>query len=91
MDQREEVKYRLASGTQVREEEFGLLFYTMNGPRLYFLASGKILGDSYFLGEKTLKDWLAEHPGLGPMAQHGLAGLSKALDRLSEKGVIIAC
>lgn len=91
MDQNNEVKYKLAPGTQVREEEFGLLFYTMNGPRLYFLASGRILGDRYFLGTKTLQGWLKDHAGVGPLAQHRLAGLKKALDRLSEKGVIVAC
>ena len=88
---RNEVKYKLAPGTQVREEEFGLLFYTMNGPRLYFLASGKILGDRYFLGKKTLQGWLEDHAGVGPLAQHRLAGLTEAMDRLAKKGVIIAC
>jgi putative mycofactocin binding protein MftB len=91
MDHKDEVKYKLAPGTQVREEEFGLLFYTMNGPRLYFLASGKILGDRYFLGEKTLKDWLENHAGVGPLAQHRLAVLTEAMDRLAKKGVILAC
>ena len=91
MDQKDEVKYRLAPGTQVREEDFGLLFYTMKGPRLFFLPSENLLGDRYFLGEKTLKGWLEDHTGIGPLAQHRLAGLKKALDRLSKKGVIVAC
>jgi putative mycofactocin binding protein MftB len=91
MDHKDEVKYKLAPGTQVREEEFGLLFYTMNGPRLYFLASGKNLGDRYFLGEMTLKDWLENHAGVGPLAQPRRAGLIEAMDRLAKKGIILAC
>jgi len=91
MDQKNEVKYKLAPGTQLREEAFGLLFYTMKGPRLFFLPCGDLLGDGYFLGEKTLKGWLGDHTGVGPLAQHRLAGLKKALDRLSKKGVIDAC
>jgi putative mycofactocin binding protein MftB len=91
MDQKNEVKYKLAPGTQVREEDFGLLFYTMNGPRLYFLASGNLLSDGYFLGEKTLKQWMANHPPHGTGNLTRLAGLTRALDLLAQKGVIFAC
>ena len=43
-----EKKYKLAPGTQVREEDFGLLFYTMSGPRLYFLNSGDLIQADFF-------------------------------------------
>ncbi|MDY7036296.1 MAG: mycofactocin biosynthesis chaperone MftB, partial [Thermodesulfobacteriota bacterium] len=50
-EEMKEPKYILAPGTQVREEDFGLLFYTMTGPRLYFLSSGTLLADSFFQGK----------------------------------------
>lgn len=40
--------YRLAAGTQVREEDFGLFFYTMKRPRLYFLSSGPLPDGIFF-------------------------------------------
>ena len=44
----EERRYKLAPGTQVREEDFGLLFYTMRGPRLFFLKCGRLLEPGFF-------------------------------------------
>ncbi len=83
-------RYRLAAGTQVREEEFGLLFYTMAGPRLYFLASGDLLEERFFGGEWTLAKWLAASPEPRSLSQGRVAGLKAGLDRLCEKGVIVA-
>jgi putative mycofactocin binding protein MftB len=85
-----EKRYKLTCGSQVREEDFGLLFYTMEGPRLYFLSSGELLGPSFFYGELTVAQWMQwkgeEHLLEGPMKS-----LKKALDRLRDKGVIIEC
>jgi putative mycofactocin binding protein MftB len=83
-------RYRLAPGTQVREEDFGLLFYTTAGPRLYFLASGDLLKERFFGGEWTLDAWLATGPKGAPLSQSRVAGLEAGLDRLREKGVIVA-
>lgn len=86
-----ESKYKLVSGTQVREESFGLLFYTMKGPRLHFLHSGRLLDSTFFQGRLTLEQWVAEHGR--PVAETGscLAALKGALNRLKEKGVILEC
>jgi putative mycofactocin binding protein MftB len=80
----------LAPGTQVRAEDFGLLFYTWVGPRLYFLASGDLLGERFFGGEWTLAEWLAAAPKRRSLARGRVAGLEAGLDRLCQKGVIVA-
>ena len=82
---------RLAQGTQVREEEFGLLFYTMAGPRLYFLSSGCLLGKDFFNGSLTLSAWLAKHEGRTRTESGKARSLEIQLKRLTEKGVLIEC
>ena len=49
---------RLSQYTEVRKEDFGLLFYTMTGPRLYFLSSGESLDPDFFEGRITLDQWV---------------------------------
>ena len=83
-------RYALASGTQVREEDFGLLFYTMKGPRLYFLASKKLLAPSFFDGKYTLDQWL-QNRITAPVPIDRLEGITNVLEQLSKKGVIIEC
>ncbi len=83
----EEKKYKLASGSQVREEDFGLLFYTMQGPRLYFLSCGSLLESAFFEGEKTLGQYLKGRRLSGPQC----FTLERSLDRLREKGVLLEC
>lgn len=78
-------KFRLAPGTQVREEDFGLLFYTMNGPRLFFLNSRGLLDEGFFSGLTTLADGLQG----GSFSEKEHLGLFQSLDRLREKGVIL--
>ncbi|UCD80785.1 MAG: mycofactocin biosynthesis chaperone MftB [Desulfobacterales bacterium] len=86
-----EVKYKLAPGAQVREEDFGLLFYNMHGPRLYFLASGSLLPEKFFEGRIPLDVWIDKiHPNSRNIAMR-VAGLKKSLKKLAEKGVIIEC
>lgn len=83
-------KYKLAPGTQVREEDFGLLFYTMSGPRLYFLGSGVLLGTDFFCGEQTLEQWLEDH-GQGEHIDKTVRSLERGLSGMIEKGVILEC
>jgi len=84
-------RYTLAAGTQVREEDFGLLFYQMNGPKLHFVASGNLLTEGFFRGEKTLEAWIDAVEGFpeknGPEAE----AIARALKQLKLKGVIIEC
>ena len=86
-----EVKYKIAPGAQVREEDFGLLFYSMHGPRLYFLASGNLLQEKFFQGRITLQTWMEKiHPRSQGSARR-IAGLKKSLRKLADNGVIIEC
>jgi putative mycofactocin binding protein MftB len=83
-----QVKYVLNTGTQVRRESFGLLFYTMAGPRLYFLPSGEILEESFFEGNHSLDDWISQKRTTEPVSRQKITSLEKALTQLKEKGVI---
>jgi putative mycofactocin binding protein MftB len=86
-----EVKYKLAPGAQVREEDFGLLFYNMHGPRLFFLASGNLLQEIFFQGRVPLQTWIDKiHPMSEDLTMRVVA-LQKSLNRLADKGVIIEC
>ena len=81
-------RYVLAPGTQVREEDFGLLFYTMKGPRLYFLSSGQVLNSSFFQGEVTIDEWIRLKKEEESVPQERISGIKKSLDQLRDKGVI---
>jgi putative mycofactocin binding protein MftB len=83
-------KYKLAPGTQVREEDFGLLFYTMAGPRLYFLASGHLLKENFFAGEITLAQWLSLRDDAAHSCER-ISALKAGINRLLVKGVILEC
>lgn len=83
-------KYKLARGSQVRQEDFGLLFYRMNGPRLYFLSSGDLIHPDFFKGELTLEEWLKESNS-NISGDSVLSELVKMLTSLAEKGVVIEC
>lgn len=91
MERQKDKKYTLASGTQVREEDFGLLFYTMAGPRLFFLNSGELLDRDFFNGDLTLEKWIRQNIGKGPVQRARIVGLKKSLNQLKERGVIIEC
>ncbi|MBN2233375.1 MAG: mycofactocin biosynthesis chaperone MftB [Deltaproteobacteria bacterium] len=84
-------RYLLAPGTQVREEDFGLLFYTMKGPRLYFIASGDLLDGSFFQGRHTLPEWARQKAGADPSSARRMEKVTGALCTLREKGVIREC
>jgi putative mycofactocin binding protein MftB len=83
-------KYKLAKGSQVREEDFGLLFYRMHGPRLYFLSSGDLISPDFFNGEMTLEEWLKGR-NRDLSGDSALSDLVKMLTSLVEKGVVIEC
>ena len=83
-------KYKLARGSQVREEDFGLLFYKMNGPRLYFISSGDSISPDFFNGDDTLEEWLKKN-SQSDIGEAGISELTKILTQLSEKGVIVEC
>ena len=84
-------KYTVAPGTQVRNEDFGLLFYTMKGPRLYFLSSGQLLESTFFKGDYSLEQWLQTQNEEGAFSQDHVREMKKTLDWLKEKGVILEC
>ncbi|MGE5842776.1 MAG: mycofactocin biosynthesis chaperone MftB [Deltaproteobacteria bacterium] len=81
----QEKKYKLTPGTQVREENFGLLFYTMQGPRLYFLTCGSLLESGFFKGDVGLGDWLKGRS----ISEVCELSLQTSLDRLTAKGVLL--
>ena len=83
----EEKKYSLASGAQVREEDFGLLFYTIQGPRLYFLTCGSLLESAFFEGKKTLSQHLKDRR----LSKYQSFSLEHSLDQLRGKGVLLEC
>ena len=85
---KKERKYKLAPGTQVREEVFGLLFYTMVGPRLYFLSSGELLDARFFEGELTLDQWIGRRYEGPSVPKSQTCKLKETLRQLQEKGVI---
>jgi putative mycofactocin binding protein MftB len=89
MKSKPETRYKLAPGSQVREENFGLLFYTMVGPRLYFLSCGGLLGSGFFNGELTLETWMRQSTGRDSIPEQLIRGLKDSLNQLREKGVII--
>ncbi len=82
-------KYVLAPGTQVREEDFGLLFYTRHGPRLFFLSSGDILETRFFQGKLTLEQWIKQQTERPSTTKARMSEINKTLVELREKGVIL--
>jgi len=84
-----ETRYKLAPGTQVREEDFGLLFYTMAGPRLFFISSGDLINSDFFQGRSTLGQWIGQRVGQNAVEMSSVSELRKGLSRLTKKGVIL--
>ncbi len=81
--------YVLAPGTQVREEDFGLLFYSMQGPRLHFVSLGNVLDSRFFIGKQTVAQWLDEKDLGKTLTSEHRSGLTNVLGLLRDKGVII--
>ena len=80
-------RYRLAPGTQVREEDFGLLFYTMKGPTLFFLKCGRILQPEFFGGEMSLTQW----EEMRSISEKERLEIKQTLASLKDRGVILEC
>ena len=91
MESEKEPKYVLSPGAQVREEDFGLLFYTMAGPRLFFLSAGELLTSRFFEGDHTLSQWIAKYTEQRSLSKARISELKKSLNQLKEKGVILEC
>jgi putative mycofactocin binding protein MftB len=91
METKPETRYKLARGSQVREEAFGLLFYTMAGPRLFFLSCGGLLDRDFFNGKLTLETWIRHNRGERAVPEALMLRLINSLRQLEEKGVIIEC
>lgn len=72
----------------MRKEDFGLLFYTMDGPRLYFVNSGEIIQTDFFEDGVPLEQWIRQHAGEDAVSTIAISELKKSLSQLSEKGVI---
>lgn len=88
---RSDIKYQLSFGTQVRQEDFGLLFYTMRGPRLYFLPLGAFLDPSFFTGDESLRQWAEQKNRETTVSGGYLEKIEKSLDQLVDKGVLLEC
>lgn len=91
MESRRESRFVLAPGTQVREEDFGLLFYTISGPRLFFLSCGNLLKEQFFSSGFSLEQWFKAQAKSEYVCKIDVSGLRKALDQLKERGVIVGC
>jgi putative mycofactocin binding protein MftB len=91
MKSKPEPRYKLAQGSQVREEDFGLLFYTRAGPRLYFLPCTGLLDRTFFSGELTLGTWIRHNKGCNVVPKASMHSLISVLHQLKEKGVIVEC
>ncbi len=75
----------------MREESFGLLFYTRFGPKLYFLPSGNLLRCDFFESDMTLAQWLESVRRFDEISTARARSLADALTELKDKGVIVEC
>jgi putative mycofactocin binding protein MftB len=75
--------YLVPDHVRVRQEDFGLLFYDTRSTRLTFVRSGDRLAPPAFTGTlRTLTMTTGAHPD---------AALSRVLEDLVEKGLLVAC
>ncbi len=81
--------YRLAEGVQVRNEVFGLLFYDVRGPRLYFVPSKNMITDEFFEGNQRVGDLLDRLCAEMPWPREWVHNqLGQILEKLERKGLI---
>jgi putative mycofactocin binding protein MftB len=70
---------KLHPACRVRQEEFGLLFYDLRGPRLLFAETGKLLAPEHFTSPRSRDDLPA---GLTTQQKNVLQNfISKLLER----------
>jgi len=91
MEDKAITRYKLAEGTQVREEDFGLLFYTRSGPRLFFISCGEVLDENFFRGNATLNQWITLKQNTCIISTARFEQLQGLLEQLTKKGVIHEC
>jgi putative mycofactocin binding protein MftB len=82
-------RHKLAQGTQVREEDFGLLFYTRTGPKLFFLNCDYLISCDYFESNKTFDEWVQKQKGFSTYAKDRIIELKNSIKQLVSKGLII--
>jgi putative mycofactocin binding protein MftB len=76
-------EYRVPDWVRVRQEDFGLLFYDIRSTRLTFVRSGDSLEPPPFTGgERVLR--------VGPVAETRRPALSRLLQNLVARGLIVA-
>ncbi len=75
------VTYLVPDWVRVRQEDFGLLFYDIRSTRLTFVRSGHRLVPPPFVGERRV---------LEPVGDRSDAALSRLLDHLVAKGLLVA-
>jgi putative mycofactocin binding protein MftB len=81
--------YRLAEGVQVRNEVFGILFYDVRGPRLYFVPSKNMITDEFFEGKQRVADLLERLYAEMPRPRNWVRDqLRQILEKLERKGLI---
>ncbi len=81
--------YRLVEGVQVRNEVFGLLFYDIRGPRLYFVPSKNMITDEFFEGKQQVVDLLGRLCAEMPRPRKWVhSQLGQILEKLERKGLI---
>ena len=81
-------KYSLSPGVQVRKEDFGLLFYSKDGPFLFFLYSGDLLDCDFFNGELTLRG-IKKRVERDCLAVGVFLALERSLEQLRQQGIIV--
>ena len=61
----------------------------MNGPRLYFMSTGDLIGSDFFKGHQTVEQYIDEHLGKDIMKKKKIPELKRSLNNLKKKGVIL--
>jgi putative mycofactocin binding protein MftB len=79
------MNYLVPDWVRVRQEDFGLLFYDTRSTRLTFVRSGDRLAPPPFTGERRVVTVR------GAEAAQPEGALSRTLDGLVEKGLLLAC
>lgn len=78
----EETIWKLHSTCRVREENFGLLFYDLRGPKLLFAETGLTLGPMFFT------EIASQGQQLEKMGTKQCQRIKRFLHQLVEKGFI---
>ena len=82
--------YRLASGTQVRKEDWGLLFYSQTHHKVSFIRSSDWLFPSYFDGTWNSEGMLADIAQRKEASAEAVApSVAKLIGHLVERGMIV--